>query len=91
MPLFTALSVQHVMIFQLIYPKMPFPVLVIISFFFSLPFQVGSQQPSIEIVPIFLVATLAYHAGLNNKLRTSVLDDWLSSKIQVVIATVAFG
>lgn len=33
----------------------------------------------------------AYHAGLNNKLRSSVLDDWMSSKIQVVVATVAFG
>ncbi|KAG8662857.1 hypothetical protein MANES_01G152300v8 [Manihot esculenta] len=30
-------------------------------------------------------------AGLNNKLRSSVLDDWMSSKIQVVVATVAFG
>ncbi|XP_043720318.1 ATP-dependent DNA helicase Q-like 3 [Telopea speciosissima] len=33
----------------------------------------------------------AYHAGLNSKLRSSVLDDWVSSKIQVVVATVAFG
>ncbi|OMO55746.1 hypothetical protein CCACVL1_27045 [Corchorus capsularis] len=32
-----------------------------------------------------------YHAGLENKLRSSVLDDWISSKIQVVVATVAFG
>jgi len=24
-------------------------------------------------------------------MRTSVLDDWISSKIQVVVATVAFG
>ncbi|KAE9464593.1 hypothetical protein C3L33_03508, partial [Rhododendron williamsianum] len=30
-------------------------------------------------------------AGLNNKLRSSVLDDWISSKKQVVVATVAFG
>ncbi|KAA3474520.1 ATP-dependent DNA helicase Q-like 3 [Gossypium australe] len=30
-------------------------------------------------------------AGLNNKLRSSVLDDWICSKIQVVVATVAFG
>ncbi|KAK4355742.1 hypothetical protein RND71_024713 [Anisodus tanguticus] len=34
---------------------------------------------------------LAYHAGLNNKMRSSVLDDWISSKTQVVVATVAFG
>ncbi|KAK3224428.1 hypothetical protein Dsin_011453 [Dipteronia sinensis] len=33
----------------------------------------------------------AYHAGLNNKLRSDVLDNWISSKIQVVVATVAFG
>ncbi|KAK0603270.1 hypothetical protein LWI29_003257 [Acer saccharum] len=33
----------------------------------------------------------AYHAGLNNKLRSTVLDNWISSKIQVVVATVAFG
>uniref|UniRef100_A0A7C9EJK4 ATP-dependent DNA helicase n=2 Tax=Opuntia streptacantha TaxID=393608 RepID=A0A7C9EJK4_OPUST len=37
------------------------------------------------------VSCAAYHAGLNNKLRSSVLDDWISSKIQVVVATVAFG
>ena len=34
---------------------------------------------------------LAYHAGLNSKVRSSVLDDWLSSRTQVVVATVAFG
>ncbi|GMH13761.1 hypothetical protein Nepgr_015602 [Nepenthes gracilis] len=33
----------------------------------------------------------AYHAGLNNKLRSSILDDWISLKIQIVVATVAFG
>lgn len=33
----------------------------------------------------------AYHAGLNSKVRSSVLDDWLSSRTQVVVATVAFG
>ncbi|XP_020532768.1 ATP-dependent DNA helicase Q-like 3 isoform X2 [Jatropha curcas] len=37
------------------------------------------------------ISSSAYHAGLNNKLRTTVLDDWISSKIQVVVATVAFG
>ncbi|XP_071697252.1 ATP-dependent DNA helicase Q-like 3 [Rutidosis leptorrhynchoides] len=37
------------------------------------------------------ISCAAYHAGLNNKLRTSVLDDWLSAKTQVVVATVAFG
>lgn len=40
---------------------------------------------------MFASAFSAYHAGLNNKLRTSVLDDWISSKTQVVVATVAFG
>ncbi|KAF5177228.1 Atp-dependent dna helicase, partial [Thalictrum thalictroides] len=37
------------------------------------------------------ISCAAYHAGLNNKLRSSVLNDWLSSRIQVVVATVAFG
>ncbi|CAN6245874.1 unnamed protein product [Urochloa humidicola] len=37
------------------------------------------------------VSCAAYHAGLNNKVRSSVLDDWLSSRTQVVVATVAFG
>ncbi|XP_077236388.1 DEAD/DEAH box RNA helicase family protein [Tasmannia lanceolata] len=37
------------------------------------------------------ISCAAYHAGLNNKLRSSVLDDWISSKIKVVVATVAFG
>ncbi|KAJ1437119.1 P-loop containing nucleoside triphosphate hydrolase [Sesbania bispinosa] len=37
------------------------------------------------------ISCAAYHAGLNNKMRTSVLDDWISSKIRVVVATVAFG
>ncbi|KAJ8500369.1 hypothetical protein OPV22_010921 [Ensete ventricosum] len=30
-------------------------------------------------------------AGLSRKLRSTVLNDWLSSKIEVVVATVAFG
>ncbi|XP_047944089.1 ATP-dependent DNA helicase Q-like 3 isoform X1 [Salvia hispanica] len=33
----------------------------------------------------------AYHAGLNSNVRSSVLDDWISSRTQVVVATVAFG
>ncbi|VVA10208.1 PREDICTED: ATP-dependent DNA helicase [Prunus dulcis] len=37
------------------------------------------------------ISCAAYHAGLNDKLRSSVLDNWISSKIQVVVATVAFG
>lgn len=40
---------------------------------------------------MFLLLLSAYHAGLNDKLRSSVLDSWISSKIQVVVATVAFG
>ncbi|KAH1232294.1 ATP-dependent DNA helicase Q-like 3 [Glycine max] len=28
------------------------------------------------------ISCAAYHAGLNNKMRTSVLDDWISSKIK---------
>ncbi|XP_078157669.1 DEAD/DEAH box RNA helicase family protein [Carex rostrata] len=37
------------------------------------------------------ISSAAYHAGLNSKMRTTVLEDWLSCKIQVVVATVAFG
>ncbi|TYK10816.1 ATP-dependent DNA helicase Q-like 3 isoform X1 [Cucumis melo var. makuwa] len=37
------------------------------------------------------ISCAAYHAGLKNELRKSVLEDWISSKIQVVVATVAFG
>ncbi|XP_023635447.1 ATP-dependent DNA helicase Q-like 3 [Capsella rubella] len=37
------------------------------------------------------ISSTAYHAGLNSKLRSTVLDDWLSSKKQVIVATVAFG
>lgn len=37
------------------------------------------------------ITCAAYHAGLKNKLRSSVLDEWISAKIQVVVATVAFG
>nr|KAJ0191123.1 hypothetical protein LSAT_V11C800395110 [Lactuca sativa] len=38
----------------------------------------------------FIIGALPYHAGLNNKLWTSVLDDWISAKTQVVVATMAF-
>ncbi|KAL6912017.1 hypothetical protein ACP4OV_000822 [Aristida adscensionis] len=37
------------------------------------------------------ISSAAYHAGLNSKVRSAVLDDWLSSKTQVVVVTVAFG
>ncbi|KAI3842514.1 hypothetical protein MKX03_034380 [Papaver bracteatum] len=37
------------------------------------------------------ISCAAYHAGLNSKQRSLVLDNWLSSKVQVVVATVAFG
>ncbi|PKA49572.1 ATP-dependent DNA helicase Q-like 3 [Apostasia shenzhenica] len=37
------------------------------------------------------ISSAAYHAGLNSKKRSAVLDDWLSSRMQVVVATVAFG
>ncbi|RCV08616.1 hypothetical protein SETIT_1G340900v2 [Setaria italica] len=33
------------------------------------------------------ISSAAYHAGLNSKVRSSVLDDWLSSRTQVVVAT----
>ncbi|KAJ4714104.1 ATP-dependent DNA helicase [Melia azedarach] len=37
------------------------------------------------------ISCAAYHAGLKDKIRSSVLDNWIASKIQVVVATVAFG
>ncbi|CAA7035695.1 unnamed protein product [Microthlaspi erraticum] len=37
------------------------------------------------------ISSAAYHAGLNSKMRSTVLDDWLSSTKQVIVATVAFG
>nr|XP_029119462.1 ATP-dependent DNA helicase Q-like 3 isoform X2 [Elaeis guineensis] len=37
------------------------------------------------------ISSAAYHAGLNSKLRSAILDDWLSSRVQVIVATVAFG
>ncbi|KAF8027925.1 hypothetical protein BT93_E0757 [Corymbia citriodora subsp. variegata] len=37
------------------------------------------------------ISCAAYHAGQSDKVRSSILDDWISSKIQVVVATVAFG
>ncbi|CAA0397615.1 unnamed protein product [Arabidopsis thaliana] len=37
------------------------------------------------------ISSAAYHAGLNSKMRSTVLDDWLSSKKQIIVATVAFG
>lgn len=45
----------------------------------------------IHFPEMYINLLLAYHAGLNNKMRSSVLDDWISSKTQVVVATVAFG
>lgn len=32
-----------------------------------------------------------YHATLQNQRRTKIHSDWLSGRIQVVVATVAFG
>jgi len=71
---------------------MVYPVLVTEShsplLCFSSPITL--MMPFGSCIHLFVLA-LAYHAGLNNKLRSSVLDDWISSKIQVVVATVAFG
>jgi RecQ family ATP-dependent DNA helicase len=33
----------------------------------------------------------AYHAGLNDKLRSQTLTDWVAGKVDVVVATIAFG
>ncbi|KZV33501.1 ATP-dependent DNA helicase Q-like 3-like [Dorcoceras hygrometricum] len=36
------------------------------------------------------ISCAAYHAGLNSKLRSSTLDDWISFKIQVIVAYSCF-
>lgn len=33
----------------------------------------------------------AYHAGLNDTIRSTTLTDWVSKKIDTVVATIAFG
>lgn len=55
------------------------------------PASIFSASLAILLVHDRFFPFSAYHAGLNNKVRSSVLDDWISSKIQVVVATVAFG
>ena len=37
------------------------------------------------------IKAIAYHAGLNDKVRESVQKDWIVDKYKVVVATVAFG
>ena len=35
--------------------------------------------------------TAAYHAGLDAERRRRVQDDFLSGKLEVIVATIAFG
>ena len=37
------------------------------------------------------INAVAYHAGLNDELRTQIQQDFMAGKIQVVVATIAFG
>lgn len=37
------------------------------------------------------ISCASYHAGLNKEIRSKILKDFLSNKIKVVIATIAFG
>ncbi|MHC6646196.1 RecQ family ATP-dependent DNA helicase [Alteromonas sp. HB246098] len=52
-------------------------------------------QNSAEEVARFLqqqgFAAKAYHAGLDSKIRQGIQQDFMSNKIQVVVATIAFG
>ena len=52
-------------------------------------------QSSAEEVAQFLqqhgFAAKAYHAGLDNEVRQSIQQDFMSNKLQVVVATIAFG
>ncbi|KAI3997448.1 hypothetical protein MKX01_008055 [Papaver californicum] len=36
------------------------------------------------------ITSAAYHAGLNSEEQSAILDNWLTSKVQVVVATMAF-
>lgn len=93
MQLFTALNVQCVTSCLLIYHGVEFHVLVNQMFWHcKLIAHIPLCFYSLIIYIILSLLLLsAYHAGLNDKLRSSVLDNWISSKIQVVVATVAFG
>ncbi|XP_003368408.1 ATP-dependent DNA helicase RecQ [Trichinella spiralis] len=33
----------------------------------------------------------AYHAGLSNKVREKVYNDWMVGKVHVIVATISFG
>ena len=52
-------------------------------------------QNSAEEVARFLqqqgFAAKAYHAGLDNEIRQSIQQDFMHNKLQVVVATIAFG
>ena len=52
-------------------------------------------QNSAEEVARFLqqqgVAAKAYHAGLDSEIRQSIQQDFMHNKLQVVVATIAFG
>lgn len=86
--LFIALSAQLVMIWQSTYLQKEFLVLVFELF----SYLVLEVHPCRIFLNEFTFLPLsAYHAGLNSKVRSSVLDDWISSRTQVVVATVAFG
>lgn len=86
--LFIALSAQLVMIWLSTYLQMGFLVLVLK--WFPLLIQKNSMMHGFH-KRFPLLPLSAYHAGLNSKSRSSVLDDWISSRTQVVVATVAFG
>lgn len=36
-------------------------------------------------------SSLAYHAGLDGKIRSKVQDDFIKDKVQIIVATIAFG
>ncbi|MFA9290049.1 MAG: RecQ family ATP-dependent DNA helicase [Solirubrobacteraceae bacterium] len=54
-----------------------------------------NSRKKVEEISQFLqvngIKAMAYHAGLNAKIRTSCQDDFLMHKIDVIVATVAFG
>ena len=39
----------------------------------------------------FIYILQAYHAGLSDKERAKVQDDWMDGKVAVIVATISFG
>lgn len=55
---------------------------------------VRSRRATLDISKLLSqngISSLAFHGGLTNEKRQSILEKWLSDRIRVVVATTAFG